>query len=78
MTAKQTIDILNKKTLEHRNIVMLLENQKTQLIERTHLLTGRKFDDDEIEDNDMPEEILSDKGVAVKVGGFYEIIEYES
>lgn len=60
---------------------MLLDNQRTQLAERQDLLTGRKFEDDieeETEVNNLPEEIVSDKGVAVKVGGFYEIIEYES
>lgn len=59
---------------------MLLENQRTQLIERQDLLTGKKFEDDIIAEelNNLPEEIVSDKGVAVKVGGFYEIIEYES
>lgn len=58
---------------------MLLENQRAQLEERQDLLTGKQFDDDDlIVDDDLPEEIVSDKGVAVKVGGFYEIIEYEN
>lgn len=59
---------------------MLLDNQRTQLKERQDLLTGKQFEDDIVDEetNDLPEEIVSEKGVAVKVGGFYEIIEYES
>jgi hypothetical protein len=36
------------------------------------------FEGDEIDDNTGPEKIVSDKGVAVKVGDFYEIVEFEN
>lgn len=79
-TADQTIDRLNRKIEEHKKNMTLLDNQRIQLSERQELLTGKKFDDD-VEDeeaSDLPKEIVSDKGIAVKVGGLYEIIEYES
>lgn len=71
---------MDRKIDEHNKDIILLENQRTQLTERQDLLTGKKFEDDIIEEetDDLAEQIVSDKGVAVKVGGYYEIIEYES
>lgn len=50
-----------------------------QLQERKDILCGHSNEDGlSLEDTDLPEEIISDKGIAVKVGNFYEIFEYEN
>lgn len=60
----------------------VLETNKKQLNERSKLFLGKDnseniSDSDNKANSDLPNEIVSDKGVAVRVGEFYEIIECE-
>lgn len=91
-TLDQTVKDLDERINAQRNQLEKSELAVSQLLDRKKLLLGekdedliseRKFaDDDEyqplpMEVAGMPNEIRSDKGVAVKVGGFFDILEYE-
>ncbi|XP_045467239.1 unconventional prefoldin RPB5 interactor-like [Harmonia axyridis] len=70
-TLQKTIDILKeKKERNEEHLDRYLEIEK-QLQERIEYLVGRDGD------SDFPDNIVSDKGVAVRVGDVYEILEYE-
>lgn len=66
-------DEIKQKEKDLENI----EYANCQLIERKRLLIGGEEEEKIVEDEDLPKEIKSDKGVAVKVGEFYEIVEFE-
>lgn len=67
-----------------KNTLKDLEHEETQFNEMIKQLNERMSllntnTSIESENNlDLPEEIIADKGVAIKVGDFYEIIEYEN
>lgn len=80
LTSAQTVDHLQEKLSEQKKRIQLLENVRVQLDQRAELLTGsqskQEVGDSSAKDS-LPEEIVSDKGVALRVGEFYEIVEYE-
>ncbi|XP_023311264.1 uncharacterized protein LOC111691946 [Anoplophora glabripennis] len=73
---EQTLNSLQDELkLKYRDIEKI-EYSNYQLKERMKLLKGNE--DEEISEvEQLPKEIKSDKGVAVKVGEFYEILEFE-
>lgn len=56
-----------------------LDYQKLQVEKRTEQLLGPTSSTDFSipETQGLPDKVESDRGVAIKVGGFYEIIEFE-
>lgn len=80
LTSAQTVDHLQEKLSEQKKRIQLLENVRVQLDQRAELLTGSQSKQevgDSTAKDSLPEEIVSDKGVALRVGEFYEIVEYE-
>lgn len=73
-TLDNTIKSLEKNVNMLENNIDKAEYAKYQLEERMTLLKGKSSE--EVDDT-LPKEIHSDKGVAVKVGEFYEILEFE-
>ncbi|CAG9767880.1 unnamed protein product [Ceutorhynchus assimilis] len=90
-TLEQTVKDLDEQILEQRGLFEKGSLAVSQLVDRKKLLLGEQDEDVIVEKlivNDeeyhlaeevakMPNEIKSDKGVAVKVGQFFEIFEYE-
>jgi prefoldin subunit 5 len=72
-TLDKTVTLLEDKIKKQSQQLEKNEAAKVQVEERIKLFEG-----DEIDDNTGPEKIFSDKGVAVKVGDFYEIVEFEN
>lgn len=91
-TRDQTIKELESQILEQRRLLEKAQLSVSQLSDRKKLLLGEK-DEDFITEQQlaadeefyplseevaaMPNEIRSEKGVAMKVGGFFDILEYE-
>ncbi|KAJ3651735.1 hypothetical protein Zmor_017753 [Zophobas morio] len=73
-TLDDTIRHLENKIKIQSELLQKSEDAKTQLDERIALITGGTSD----EDDASPKQIVTDKGVAVKVGEFYEILEFEN
>ncbi|RZC42975.1 hypothetical protein BDFB_009604 [Asbolus verrucosus] len=73
-TLDGTLQLLENKIKKQSKLLKESENAKAQIEERIKLLKGEK----EEEENDLPKEIVSDKGIAVKVGQLYEIVEFEN
>lgn len=71
MTADQTIEYLDKKRKDLKIDRDIYEGQLIQLMKRLNI----EEDVLSLEMEDMPDKIYSEKGVAVKDGMFYEIIE---
>ncbi|KAF7283513.1 hypothetical protein GWI33_000349 [Rhynchophorus ferrugineus] len=89
-TLHQTVKGIDDRINRQRQLLEKAELSVFQLEERKKLLLGGKDGDltqDQLLEEDieslskevalMPKEIKSDKGVAIKVGHFYEILEYE-
>lgn len=91
-TQDQTIKDLESQILEQRGVLEKAQLATSQLGDRKKLLLGEKDEDFIMEQQfaadeefyplseevaAMPNEIRSEKGVAMKVGGFFEIVEYE-
>ncbi|KAH1018308.1 hypothetical protein HUJ05_006105 [Dendroctonus ponderosae] len=92
-TLDQTVSHLEGLTIDQRDQLQKAELAVAQLTERKKLLLGQRDEDivaeqqfaDDLEYqslaeevSEMPNEIRSEKGVAVKVGAFFEILEYDS
>ncbi|KAJ8921220.1 hypothetical protein NQ315_013692 [Exocentrus adspersus] len=77
-TLAQTIDSLEQKVQLKEKDIQNAEYNVSQLAERMKILTGIGENDGVLPaDEELPKEIKSEKGTAVKVGDFYEILEYE-
>lgn len=74
----KTMECLNNDIREKEKDIMKAKYSQMQLEQRKQVLTGDQemFPAESIEN--LPNKIISDKGVAVKVGDFYEICEYET
>ncbi|CAG9821456.1 unnamed protein product [Phaedon cochleariae] len=72
----QTLKTLEDKANHRNDEIEKAEYAKFQLEERIKVLKGE--DSSEAETSEMPMEIKSEKGVAIKVGDFYEILEVEN
>lgn len=80
LTAKQTIDYLERKKKDIEFDLEIYENQVSQLTKRLNIEDLFAIPDEEMPApnlEDMPEQITSDLGVAMKKGGFYEILEVD-
>lgn len=81
-TLNKTIESLNSDIKEKEKDIEKAKHAQCQLEERKQILIGDQelFPTLEITDTteNLPNKIISDKGVAVKVGDFYEILEYET
>lgn len=74
-SADRTIACLEEEKKEKENEIDKAEYAKFQVEERVRLLKGEDtFHDD---NSDLPKEIKSDRGVAVRVGDYYEILEFQ-
>lgn len=75
LTKDQTVEFLEEQLAEQNGILTNYIIQKEQLTKRLG------FNVDEIDDipdtRDMPEKIVTDKGIAFKQGPYYEIMEVE-
>ncbi|KAL1489445.1 hypothetical protein ABEB36_014338 [Hypothenemus hampei] len=90
-TIQQTVNDIEARIKQQRDLLGKTELAVVQLTDRKKLLLGEKDEDIVSEqtfakDDDfetsvevalMPNEIRSEKGIAVKLGKFYEIFEYE-
>lgn len=77
-TYDQTLSSLNSDMKQKKKDIDKARYSQFQLEERRKVLVG-DLDVTEKETNDnLPEKIVSDNGIAVKVGDFYEILEYEN
>ncbi|KAL3270845.1 hypothetical protein HHI36_021363 [Cryptolaemus montrouzieri] len=74
-TIEQTVDCLEEKKEVCEEHLEKYGDIERQLKERMELLGGIDGKSDNV--CDLPEKIMSDKGVAVRVGEFYEILEFE-
>ncbi|KAJ8972855.1 hypothetical protein NQ317_010279 [Molorchus minor] len=75
---EQTVHSLENKFKSKSEDLKNAEYAKYQLEERIRLLKGHASAQElSPETKDMPEKIKSEKGVALKVGEFYEILEFE-
>lgn len=70
-TKDKTLEILESKKELYKEYMEKYKEIERQLEERIELLGGKGGV------SDAPDKIESDRGIAVKVGEFYEIIEYE-
>nr|CAH7756931.1 unnamed protein product [Callosobruchus chinensis] len=78
-SVQQTLDSLGTKVKLKETDVNKAEYATHQLEERLRLLKGddQDLDEEATKITALPEEIKSDRGVAIKVGNFYEILEFE-
>lgn len=74
---EQTLTALQDELKSKDKDIEKIEYANYQLKERMKLLKGSDEDKDISQSEDLPNEIKSDKGVAVKIGEFYEILEFE-
>lgn len=92
-TLDQTVSYLEDLAIDQKDQLEKAELAVTQLTERKRLLLGQRGGDmgavqqitQDLEDqrlaeevSEMPNEIRSEKGVAVKVGDYFEIMEYDA
>ncbi|XP_056640856.1 uncharacterized protein LOC130447842 [Diorhabda sublineata] len=73
-SADRTISCLEEEKKDKENEIDKAEYAKFQIEERVRLLKGEETFND---NSDLPKEIKSNKGVAVRVGDYYEILEFE-
>ncbi|KAG5875159.1 hypothetical protein JTB14_014287 [Gonioctena quinquepunctata] len=82
-TLDQTLSSLETKVGSKKKDIDKVEYARLQLRERLKILRGDSNTDigegivSGEPETDLPQEIESDKGVAVRVGEFYEILEFE-
>uniref|UniRef100_A0A6P7GG95 Uncharacterized protein LOC114337725 n=1 Tax=Diabrotica virgifera virgifera TaxID=50390 RepID=A0A6P7GG95_DIAVI len=74
-TADDTIKRLEEEKKTKEEDIDKAEYAKFQIEERIKILNGE--DSFQADKSDMPKQIKSEKGVAVRVGDFYEILEFE-
>lgn len=80
-TLSKTVDSLNNDIREKEKDIVNAKYSQCQLEERKKVLTGDQdvYQAENTNNIDnLPNKIISEKGVAVKVGDFYEIFEYET
>ncbi|CAH1112413.1 unnamed protein product [Psylliodes chrysocephalus] len=75
-TSDQVIESLENEFKSKEEDIDKTEYAKFQIEERIKVLKGE--DTLQATDNDLPKEIKSDKGVAIRMGDYYEILEYEN
>ncbi|EFA04900.1 hypothetical protein TcasGA2_TC014964 [Tribolium castaneum] len=71
-TLDNTIKLLETRIKTQSELLKKGEDSRTQISERIRLLEDGDGNDD------LPKEIVSDRGVALKVGDYYEIVEFEN
>lgn len=75
--SEQIVKMLENDVKVKEKEIMNAKNSQIQLEERKGILTGIETMSLEKTSDNFPNKIMSDKGVAVKVGEFYEILEFE-
>ncbi|XP_057657630.1 uncharacterized protein LOC130894701 [Diorhabda carinulata] len=73
-SADRTISCFEEEKKDKENEIDKAEYAKFQIEERIRLLKGEETFND---NSDLPKEIKSNRGVAVRVGDYYEILEFE-
>ncbi|GJQ77425.1 hypothetical protein Trydic_g20823 [Trypoxylus dichotomus] len=75
LTKEQTLEFLEEQLMEQHGI---LENYKVQKEQLTKRLSFNAEETNDIPDTaEMPDKIITEKGIAFKQGPFYEIMEVE-